>query len=150
MKTPSFRASFEGLEVREVLSAVLLAHGTGTLVSRTPIQTGSYELTTDLQGTSRVFGAFTGVVVADLGINQLTVTQGNVTLTDSVGDVIHADLTGSYRIVKPGVTHEQAVLNYTVTSGTGAFANISDTGQLAISQNVENNHLRFTILSAAR
>ncbi len=145
MKSASYRAGVESLETRQVLSATLLGHGTGTLLARTPIQTGSYEIELGLQGTAHRVGAFTGVVVVDLGINQLNVTAGTVTLTDSAGDTVQANLIGAYHISKPGTYHEQATLRYTIVSGTGAFQGATGQGRLDIGQNIENNHIRFTI-----
>ena len=147
MRSKRFRAGVERLERREVLSTLgtFAGHGIGALVSRLPIPNGSYETVSTLKGSSRSVGAFTGRVVTDFDVDQYHVIGGRAVFTDSVGDTLTATVSGAYQKPKHGLTHVSGTLTLTVVSGTGALANATGHGRLFISQNVENEKLKFTV-----
>lgn len=147
MRPRRFLAGVESLEPREVLSALGMfsGHGAGDVIARQPLLNGSYETATTLHGTSRTLGAFTGQLVTGFAVDQYHVLGGLARFTDAAGDSVLATVSGSYQKPRRGLTHISGTLNFTIVGGTGALSHATGRGQLFISQNVENEHLKFTV-----
>ena len=146
MRTKRFLARVETLESREVMSSLSFAgSGTGTVVARAPIPTGSYETFTILKGTSKSLGAFTGALVTDFATDQFHVTRGYVFFTNAAGSSVLGKVTGSYTKPRHGLTHVSGNLAFDVVLGSGTLAHAAGHGTIHISQNVENEKLKFTL-----
>lgn len=142
-RSRGMRAAVEGLERRETPSSHALAalpaakvvnfggNGAATVNLSEPVVNGQ-EVFTSLAGSSKTLGKFSGQLDVIYGLD-LTRGSGTGVLTASNGDVL--DLNVSAVSNAPVSPHGRpGAIHFTVTGGTGAFANAK--GQGVISGNV--------------
>jgi hypothetical protein len=148
-RTRALRAGVEGLERRETPSSVNLASAGTAAVTFSHLITNGQDVTTMISGKSKgLGGSYTGELDVVYALNNPPGGSGTGVITTSSGDTIDLKLKSETQTPHKQL-EEMGTMVFSVTGGTGAYANATGHGVFTGNINILNN-FRFLLHGRVR